>query len=1566
MAIDKLLPRYLNKDDDARILKSIEMLDALNVRVSQDAEGNAGVVKNVEGNTVVGYNSSSDTLPAGTNRTIGSVASPQNDEVYYFVWNSNDNHSIYRYSMTKDKVFKVYQDPILNFKETMFVKGDVIINQKGETILYFTDGVNAPKKINATKALRGGYTANYSLGTNPSTPLTEEQRLLFITAAKQPPLEPPRWQFFTDTNNSTNNIYDKMFQFAYQYVYDDGEVSAISPYSTVTYSDNQLLDGLVSSELKKQNNGLHVFVKTNLGDVSKIRVLARASTEGAFFIIAETDNIKQFVVEKSVIFKNDASYSVVSNDVKNKLFDNVPLSAESQAISGNRLMYGNYVEGYDNVVVDGVVEPNYKPRGTSITTGVTTTIANDSFTKTFELDLSTLPGTIEANSIYTVDFSIEVDYVKLNLVDYPMSWREWQRNDGENRMSGLVKEFINVDMTPIKVTESVTTTSAITRAQLATEVIQKIQKAYAVSFDTVDQLSAHKSKIYDVEEADAALSDNERYGFFKGTGFAELKNLTYNATTNKISGSVRIKSAQIEIGSLYGSTSDLGGDDADYTDPRNIRDKTYAGYGLTVNYTGDGTAYTGFNNVVSSDATFQGPSLKYMNSYFMDDVVTNNSRYLAGTNGTPSFKAGATHSFGVVYYDERNRSGAVNKLPDTYVKWFGERNGKGETSMVMRLKHNPPSWAKRWAPVYAGNTSVVSFLQYTTIKAFSATNPTVKNIASTYNDKIFVSMRSLAGKEDSYREAKGALIDYAYNEGDKVRILSFGGTYYPDGVEFNVVGYEYFDNSPTLNPILDDSNDNTIYQTTGFFLVLEDNGHPKFGKAAVVGNADDWDNKCVIEIYSRKKTTEGLPYYEIGKSLPIVNGAHGTERTATSGTFEVQNQGGWGFFKSTIKPYKGDIFLSSGGVKIKINNVYQSSDPNYSYVGDCGFLANASNVTTTFTVQNANSVVELVEGDVWFRLRQLRYGTDITTYNYLTEYIEDYSLSDFFQSTQNSFGRANLYSPSAAQLKRLASVTYSEPFNFDSTELLLSSFNLSLANFSDFDSTYGGIKYLQSLGDGLACLQESKLSVIPVSRNIIQYASETSDLVASNEVLGTPIYRSGDFGCDDNPESVVIRFGRIYFADVKNGRVLAFGPSGIEPISEKSMDSFFSTNFANAKKFGSFVDLNGGYDPGNDEYIISIADIYNSTVTATSGETNLTAAMQVVPGGTDIIVSPEYGSSFFQWETIDVLWEVLFTDWEDTGNGVMYFDLGSESGSVQLDSSLQTQTGSVDIVVTTTNADFFAIGSLSLSENLVTLTTNNGVTFVVSESTKVLDGFTVSYDAKSGFWNSFYSYIPERMGFIKNLFYTFKSGRMYIHETNATRNNFYGVQYNTTLSIVSNINPSMVKTYESISLEGDAPWAATFSNSSQQSSVAVGAFEERERNYYAHINRDTLDSTSNYVSIGAVSSVSGSNITMTSRINDIAFPIGGSIYKVSGGALVNTNLTVSGLASRTAITANTTVTGISANDELLIVSNASIDGDPMRDSYIQVDLTNTDTTPVELYAVNMIFQKSNLHNQQGA
>lgn len=45
MAIDKLIPQYLNKDEDPRLLKEVEMSNALNIRVSTDDDGNQGVLK---------------------------------------------------------------------------------------------------------------------------------------------------------------------------------------------------------------------------------------------------------------------------------------------------------------------------------------------------------------------------------------------------------------------------------------------------------------------------------------------------------------------------------------------------------------------------------------------------------------------------------------------------------------------------------------------------------------------------------------------------------------------------------------------------------------------------------------------------------------------------------------------------------------------------------------------------------------------------------------------------------------------------------------------------------------------------------------------------------------------------------------------------------------------------------------------------------------------------------------------------------------------------------------------------------------------------------------------------------------------------------------------------------------------------------------------------------------------------------------------------------------------------------------------------------------------------------
>jgi len=208
---------------------------------------------------------------------------------------------------------------------------------------------------------------------------------------------------------------------------------------------------------------------------------------------------------------------------------------------------------------------------------------------------------------------------------------------------------------------------------------------------------------------------------------------------------------------------------------------------------------------------------------------------------------------------------------------------------------------------------------------------------------------------------------------------------------------------------------------------------------------------------------------------------------------------------------------------------------------------------------------------------------------------------------------------------------------------------------------------------------------------------------------------------------------------------------------------------------------------------------------------------------------------------------------------------------------------------------------------------------------------------------------------------------MYRHNVNETRNNFYGVQNNSTLTLVSRANPSDVKVYDAMSLEGNSSWSAVVSNTEQTTgTMASTEFEEREGMYYRQIEKDTTanstNNTSHKVVLGQVNSVSGSTITFTSKISNLPFGIGDTLFKLESSSETSLSVTLSSVSGRKQITASGTVSGLSAGDTVMAVSTASINGDKMRDYHAQVDLTNTATTPVELFAVNMVYKSSPLHN----
>ena len=79
---------------------------------------------------------------------------------------------------------------------------------------------------------------------------------------------------------------------------------------------------------------------------------------------------------------------------------------------------------------------------------------------------------------------------------------------------------------------------------------------------------------------------------------------------------------------------------------------------------------------------------------------------------------------------------------------------------------------------------------------------------------------------------------------------------------------------------------------------------------------------------------------------------------------------------------------------------------------------------------------------------------------------------------------------------------------------------------------------------------------------------------------------------------------------------------------------------------------------------------------------------------------------------------------------------------------------------------------------------------------------TISYSETKKGWVSFKSFAQEMGTSLNNNYYTFNGGAIWKHHENETRNNFYGVQYASTIELLFNDNSTAVKSFGSINYEG--------------------------------------------------------------------------------------------------------------------------------------------------------------------
>ncbi len=156
----------------------------------------------------------------------------------------------------------------------------------------------------------------------------------------------------------------------------------------------------------------------------------------------------------------------------------------------------------------------------------------------------------------------------------------------------------------------------------------------------------------------------------------------------------------------------------------------------------------------------------------------------------------------------------------------------------------------------------------------------------------------------------------------------------------------------------------------------------------------------------------------------------------------------------------------------------------------------------------------------------------------------------------------------------------------------------------DLNPTYGSIQKLHSRNSDLIALCEDKILQIYANKDALFNADGNVNLTASDRVLGDVRPFVGEYGISTNPESFASESYRSYFTDKSRGAVMRLSKDGLTPISEHGMRDFFRDTL-NLK----LPALIGSYDQSKNAYNLSIPSVQSETIRidldGSSGDTPL-------------------------------------------------------------------------------------------------------------------------------------------------------------------------------------------------------------------------------------------------------------------------------------------------------------------------------------------------------------------------
>ena len=240
------------------------------------------------------------------------------------------------------------------------------------------------------------------------------------------------------------------------------------------------------------------------------------------------------------------------------------------------------------------------------------------------------------------------------------------------------------------------------------------------------------------------------------------------------------------------------------------------------------------------------------------------------------------------------------------------------------------------------------------------------------------------------------------------------------------------------------------------------------------------------------------------------------------------------------------------------------------------------------------------------------------------------------------------------------------------------------------------------------------------------------------------------------------------------------------------------------------------------------------------------------------------------------------------------------------------------ISIDDSTADGYVIGGYDIhNSQYVVSMQQNPVTQRSGNST------TLSFDEKVSGWVSFFTYKPEQIFSLRNVFWSAKDGGLFKHysrnslgEPSVPRGTFYGITSDSSISFVVNQNPGNSKSFQAISYEGSSGWEMDSFVSDRTGELLVGATWTTASNSITFDNTSGVKSyyegeyvVSNLNVLVSLAQATPTTVTLNPSQSD------GSVFLIPVGGVVTGN----GVPVGTTVVSFDTATNVLTVNQAIVV-----------------------------------------------